>query len=32
MVWVPRRAFDRTFDPVKLDNTVAGGITNEDTH
>lgn len=30
-LWVPRRAFNKKYDAGKLDNTVAGGITNGDT-
>ncbi|KAG8167982.1 hypothetical protein KVR01_003671 [Diaporthe batatas] len=30
MLWVPRRASNKKYDAGKLDNTVAGGITNGD--
>lgn len=30
-LWVPRRACNKKYDAGKLDNTVAGGITNGDT-
>lgn len=30
-LWVPRRALDKKYDAGKLDNTVAGGVTNGDT-